>query len=59
VQCRPTSPIHRARRPIRDAAGKRTEGGAVGEWARYRLGTDAIIDRQDLKMYFYERSAKS
>jgi len=29
-QCRPAFPIHRARRPIRDAAGRRTEGGAMG-----------------------------
>jgi len=51
-QCRPTSPIHRARRPIRDAAGRHTEGGALGEWARYRLGTYTIIDRQVWEMDF-------
>ncbi|MDD5614650.1 MAG: hypothetical protein PHH85_00445 [Candidatus Methanoperedens sp.] len=43
----PNFPIHRARRPIRDAAGSRTEGGAPGEWARYRLGSYTIIDRRD------------
>ncbi len=32
-QCRPT-PIHPARRPIRDMAGSLIEGGAPGEWAR-------------------------
>jgi len=24
------------RRPIRDAAGRQTEGGASGEWSRFR-----------------------
>ncbi len=32
-QCRSTSPIPRARRPFRDAAGRRTEGGAPGSGA--------------------------
>ncbi|HEY9205092.1 MAG TPA: hypothetical protein VIO58_04145 [Candidatus Methanoperedens sp.] len=36
---------HRARHPIRDAAGSHTEGGAPGEWARYRLGEYTIIER--------------
>jgi hypothetical protein len=30
-QCLPTSPIHRARRPIRDAAGSYMEEDARGE----------------------------
>ncbi len=53
--CRPTSPIHRARHPIRDAAGRGTEGGAQGEWARYRLGSYTIIDRQYLEVDFHEK----
>jgi hypothetical protein len=55
----PNLPIHRARRPIRDAAGSHTEGGAPDEWARYRLGSYTIIDRQDGEMDFCGGRAKS
>jgi hypothetical protein len=58
-QCRPTSPIRPGRAiPSGMRLESHTEGGAPGEWARYRLGSYTIIDRQDWGMDFRENSIK-